>query len=154
MSGGREEENESYLTHSRLEKCLGKTSQGRKDKNTVQQEIGLLNNHFRDDKAQNGKSTVLNPSKIDNRLARSRQGKIQSANQNSPISHSDNNRDKRYMYCIHKCRTDMLVARVPAVAVEMAFSFLVQQHRTRYPSTTTWRIQYCKKELYKTPTAF
>jgi hypothetical protein len=24
----------------------------------------------------------------------------------------------------------MLVARVPAVAVEMAFSFLVQQHRT------------------------
>jgi len=67
----------------------------------MQQEIGLLNNQNRVDEAQKGKSTALNPSKIDNRLARTRQGKIQSANQNSPISHSDNNRDKRYMYCIH-----------------------------------------------------
>jgi hypothetical protein len=40
--------------------------------------------------AEFGSLTALNPSKIDNTLSTSGQGKIQLANQTSPISHTDN----------------------------------------------------------------
>lgn len=135
LSGEREEgKNENHSLKARVEKCLGKKCprQERQKYNSARDR--LSQQPFSGRQAQNGKSTVLNPSKIVNKVSRSRQGKIQSAYQSSPISHPDNIRDKRYMYRIHKCRTDRLVTRVPVYATRIAKIFAAQKpkHRLRY----------------------